>query len=75
MYYRDDTHYFVMTAKKESLLKKGVLKAVSVFAKLPRLRIYPDHACEYVLYCCSALYTYVQCLAAELCLLFLLLLR
>ena len=29
VYYKDDTHYFVMTAKKDSLLKKGVLKAVS----------------------------------------------
>lgn len=28
VYYKDDTHYFVMTAKKGSLLKKGVLKAV-----------------------------------------------
>ncbi|XP_059396800.1 F-actin-monooxygenase mical1-like isoform X1 [Carassius carassius] len=26
VYYKDDTHYFVMTAKKGSLLKKGVLK-------------------------------------------------
>ena len=26
MYYKDDTHYFVMTAKKASLLEKGVLK-------------------------------------------------
>ncbi|XP_076597085.1 F-actin-monooxygenase mical1 isoform X2 [Chaetodon auriga] len=26
VYYKDDTHYFVMTAKKESLLKKGVIK-------------------------------------------------
>lgn len=25
VYYKDDTHYFVMTAKKHSLLKKGVL--------------------------------------------------
>lgn len=25
VYYKDDTHYFVMTAKKASLLKKGVL--------------------------------------------------
>ena len=30
VYYKDETHYFVMTAKKQSLLKKGVLKAVSV---------------------------------------------
>ena len=30
VYYKDDTHYFVMTAKKESLLKKGVLKAVRI---------------------------------------------
>ncbi|XP_061838537.1 F-actin-monooxygenase mical1 [Nerophis lumbriciformis] len=26
VYYKDDTHYFVMTAKKRSLLKKGVIK-------------------------------------------------
>jgi len=26
VFYRDETHYFVMTAKKESLLEKGVLK-------------------------------------------------
>ncbi|XP_028308783.1 F-actin-monooxygenase mical1 isoform X2 [Gouania willdenowi] len=26
VYYKDDTHYFVMTAKKKSLLKKGVIK-------------------------------------------------
>ena len=32
VYYKDDTHYFVMTAKKQSLLEKGVLKQVSVHA-------------------------------------------
>ncbi|KAM7405249.1 hypothetical protein PAMP_012525 [Pampus punctatissimus] len=26
VYYKDDTHYFVMTAKKKSLLQKGVIK-------------------------------------------------
>eukprot|EP00118_Oscarella_pearsei_P029140 m.3756 g.3756 ORF g.3756 m.3756 type:complete len:1059 (+) comp9775_c0_seq1:48-3224(+) len=26
VYYKDDTHYFVMTARKESLLAKGVIK-------------------------------------------------
>ncbi|TWW57124.1 F-actin-monooxygenase mical1 [Takifugu flavidus] len=26
VYYKDDTHYFVMTAKKKSLLEKGVIK-------------------------------------------------
>lgn len=30
VYYKDETHYFVMTAKKQSLLKKRVLKDVSV---------------------------------------------
>ncbi len=25
VYYKDETHYFVMTAKKQSLLEKGVL--------------------------------------------------
>ena len=29
VYYKDETHYFVMTAKKSSLLKKGVIKQVS----------------------------------------------
>lgn len=29
VYYKDDTHYFVMTAKKHSLLEKGVLVNVS----------------------------------------------
>lgn len=28
VYYKDDTHYFVMTAKKKSLLQKGVIKEV-----------------------------------------------
>ncbi|KAK9499837.1 hypothetical protein O3M35_002798 [Rhynocoris fuscipes] len=27
VYYKDDTHYFVMTAKKHSLIDKGVIKA------------------------------------------------
>jgi hypothetical protein len=26
LYYKDDTHYFIMTAKKQSLLQKGVLR-------------------------------------------------
>ena len=26
VYFRSDTHYFVMTAKKDSLLKRGVIK-------------------------------------------------
>ena len=29
VYYKDETHYFVMTAKKHSLLYKGVLLQVS----------------------------------------------
>ena len=28
VYYRDETHYFVMTAKKKSLLATGVIKQV-----------------------------------------------
>ena len=30
VYYKGETHYFVMTARKLSLLKKGVLKQVRV---------------------------------------------
>lgn len=29
VYYKDNTHYFVMTAKKQSLLDKGVVINVS----------------------------------------------
>lgn len=29
VYYKDDTHYFIMTATKDSLLKKGVIKEVN----------------------------------------------
>lgn len=29
VYYKDDTHYFIMTAKKHSLLSKGVIRQVS----------------------------------------------
>lgn len=32
VYYKDETHYFVMTAKRNSLLAKGVLKRVRVIA-------------------------------------------
>ena len=28
VYYKDETHYFVMTARKESLLAKGVVRKV-----------------------------------------------
>ena len=31
VYYKDDTHYFVMTAKKDSLLRKGVLLKVTCY--------------------------------------------
>lgn len=30
VYFKDETHYFVMTAKKTSLLRKGVIKEVCV---------------------------------------------
>lgn len=30
VYYKDNTHYFVMTAKKQSLLDKGVIINVSM---------------------------------------------
>lgn len=30
MYYKDDTHYFVMTAKKQCLLRLGVLRQVGL---------------------------------------------
>lgn len=34
VYYKDETHYFVMTAKKHSLLSKGVIKQVRIVLRL-----------------------------------------
>ena len=35
VYYKDDTHYFVMTAKKDSLIRKGViLQVISCMASI-----------------------------------------
>ena len=31
VYYKDETHYLVMTVRKQSLLRKGVLKKVCVW--------------------------------------------
>jgi len=37
VYYKDETHYFVMTAKKHSLLYKGVLlQVVSVIVMMSK---------------------------------------
>ena len=35
VYYKDDTHYFVMTAKKQSLLEKGVILRVTAHTDGP----------------------------------------
>ncbi len=32
VYYKDETHYFVMCAKKQSLLEKGVILRVKLFS-------------------------------------------
>jgi hypothetical protein len=36
VYYKDETHYFVMTAKKHSLISKGVILRVSISLVLLR---------------------------------------
>lgn len=36
VYYKDNTHYFVMTAKKQSLLDKGVVINVRKLFQLQR---------------------------------------
>lgn len=53
VYYKDETHYFVMTAKKPSLLKKGVLKQVISFSPFLSLSLPP---CSLPLFSC-----YVAC--------------
>ncbi|XP_026187998.1 F-actin-monooxygenase mical1 isoform X2 [Mastacembelus armatus] len=49
VYYKDDTHYFVMTAKKKSLLKKGVIKQDYSDAEelLAPANVDPDALCHY----------------------------
>lgn len=37
VYYKDETHYFVMTPKKQSLLEKGVLYQVRINQSVMRL--------------------------------------
>lgn len=44
VYYKDNTHYFVMTAKKQSLLDKGVVINVSKIHKLHRSAVILFHA-------------------------------
>ena len=43
VYFKDEMHYFVMTAKKQSLLKRGVLREVRL---LPLLRGRESGKCE-----------------------------
>lgn len=40
VYYKDETHYFVVTAKKSCLLTKGVLKEVRSWHFFLQLCIY-----------------------------------
>lgn len=49
VYYKDDTHYFVMTAKKRSLIEKGVIKHDNVDARqlLSPTNINQPALCEY----------------------------
>ena len=62
VYYKDETHYFVMTAKKQSLLSKGVLIHVSCMKKISlilqvflfqRYDIQSDHTIQE--------YSYIHC--------------
>lgn len=49
VYYKDETHYFVMTAKKQSLLDKGVLKRdyADTMMLLARDNVNQDALCNY----------------------------
>lgn len=49
VYYKDETHYFVMTAKKQSLLSKGVIKQDSkdVFKLLSAENINHKKLCDF----------------------------
>ena len=40
VYFKDEMHYFVMTAKKQSLLKRGVLKEVRFIAIMSTMSVY-----------------------------------
>lgn len=49
VYYKDDTHYFVMTAKRQSLIEKGVIKKdfSEASALLAKENVNFDKLCEY----------------------------
>uniref|UniRef100_A0A672QEM0 F-actin monooxygenase n=1 Tax=Sinocyclocheilus grahami TaxID=75366 RepID=A0A672QEM0_SINGR len=49
VYYKDNTHYFVMTAKKQSLLNKGVIINVNFYILI----------CMHGSICCSAVYVFL----------------
>ena len=44
VYYKDETHYFVMTAGKASLLKRGALKEVGTFRGERGVQLSPGFA-------------------------------
>lgn len=57
VYYRDNTHYFVMTAKKQSLLDKGVIINVSMLTSLACVQLaHSSVRLRLRLSCCSALF-------------------
>ena len=59
VYYKDETHYFVMTAKKYSLLNKGVLRQVRA-ARVKRLVMCACFRLTRVFYLCNVLVIHVQ---------------
>lgn len=50
VYYKDETHYFVMTAKKHSLIDKGVIMQVSplIITSNGRSTTKPSNVCSFV---------------------------
>lgn len=65
VYYKDDTHYFVMTAKKQSLLEKGVILHVSdqrVRETRLEMSLSRTHACTHIQNC-----TLTQSLSVSVC--------
>lgn len=69
VYYRDNTHYFVMTAKKQSLLDKGVIINVSVLPSSACVYSYHTREClaEVALSCCSFLFCFLQIRRVKMC--------
>lgn len=60
VYYKDNTHYFVMTAKKQSLLEKGVIINVSMHTRGEQVHSWHGRRCFGIAHCVMVRLTSIE---------------